>query len=102
MELKEFIEIFIKPNSIIRLVHEVPGGHSPVVPSWDDVSREWEILKGKGKHKSYLHNEVIHLATISTSNFPDAINICISLNKKDLILERLEDTLLQIKTEIGL
>ena len=85
MKLKEFIENF-SHNNIIRLVHKNKGGHKCVLDSWDDVSMDHEILKGKGKNRHYINNEVLGLTGIYfpsyTTPYPEAINI---------VIEELED-----------
>ncbi len=80
MKLGEFIKNF-SHNNIVRLMHKEKGGHRCVLDSWDDVSMDHEILRGKGKNRHYINNEVLGLAGIyfnsGHSNYPEAINIVI-------------------------
>lgn len=81
MKLGEFIENF-SHNNIVRLVHRDKGGHRVVHSDWNDVSMDHEILKGKGKNRHYIDNEVLGLATICFSpgsgiSYPEALNIVI-------------------------
>ena len=39
MELKEFIETFVEPNTLIRLLYKVDGGHERL---YNDPKMEWE------------------------------------------------------------
>jgi len=78
MILGQFIEKFVEPNSIIRLVYKEKSGHKCVLKDWNDVGMEWEVLKCKGDNRHYINNEVIGLASIYTSgNYREAINIVI-------------------------
>jgi len=76
MKLGEFIQNFITPNSLIRLVYKHEGGHEIVLESWDDVSMEWEVLKGEGKNRHYINSEVVGIVCIGgMKRYADAINI---------------------------
>jgi len=86
MKLGEFIKNF-SHNNIVRLVYKCKGGHEIVLDDWNDVSMDHEILKGKGKNRHYIDNEVLGLATIyfnfgSNTSYPEALNI---------VIERLEN-----------
>jgi hypothetical protein len=85
MKLGEFIKNF-SHNNIIRLVYPCKGGNELVLQDWNDVSMDHEILKGKGKNRHYIDNEVLGLAGIYLTqkgqHYPEAINI---------IIERLEN-----------
>ena len=85
MKLKEFIENF-SHNNVVRLLHKEKGGHRCVLGDWNDVSMDHEILKGKGKNRHYINNEVLGVAGIYfqsySCNYPEAINI---------VIEELED-----------
>jgi len=80
MKLKEFIENF-SHNNVVRLLHKEKGGHRCVLGDWNDVSMDHEILKGKGKNRHYINNEVLGLAGIHfpsySTPYPEAINIVI-------------------------
>jgi len=91
MKLGEFIENF-SHNNVIRLMYKDKGGHKCVLNDWNDVSMDHEILKGKGKNRHYINNEVLGLAGIYfqsySCNYPEAINIVIEeLENQPLISE---------------
>lgn len=78
MKLGEFIENFVNHNSLIRLIYKEKGNYRIVNQSWDDVSMEWEILKGKGKNRHYINNEVLGITDILVKGpYSEAINIVI-------------------------
>jgi len=78
MKLKDFIEEFIEPNTLIRLLYKERGGHLTVSEDgWDIVSMEWEVLRGEGAFKNYADNEVIGITDIITESCPEAVNITI-------------------------
>lgn len=95
MKLGEFIENF-SHNNIVRLVHKDKGGHRCVLKDWNDVSMDHEILKGKGKNRHYINNEVLGLAGIyfnqGHSHYPEAINIVIEeLENQPMIEETVDE-----------
>ena len=95
MKLKEFIENF-SHNNIIRLMYKEKGGHRCVLESWNDVSMDHEILKGKGKNRHYINNKVLGLAGIYFNaghcHYPEAINIVIEeLENQPMIDDVVED-----------
>jgi hypothetical protein len=72
------------------------GGHELVLEDWNDVSMDHEILKGKGKNRHYIDNEVLGLAGIHLTQegqrYPEAINIVIErLEDQPLIEETIEE-----------
>jgi len=78
MKLGEFIEKFIEQNSLIRLVYKEKTGHKIVLNDWNDVSMEHEILKGTGKNRHFINNEVIGITDIVVNgHYSEAINIVI-------------------------
>jgi hypothetical protein len=95
MKLGEFIEKFIEHNSLIRLLYQTKYGHECVHDSWDDVSMEHEILKGKGKNKDYINNQVIGITSILVtipSIHTYAINIVIKkMENQELRKIKLEE-----------
>jgi hypothetical protein len=95
MKLKEFIEKYIEPNSIIRLVYRNTGGHKIVLNSWNDVIMEWSILKSQGDGRHYIDNEVLGIASImSNGHYTEAINIVIEeLENQPYIDEVFEEQL---------
>ncbi len=94
MKLGEFIKNF-SHNNIIRLMYKEKGGHRCVLETWDDVSMDHEILRGKGKNRHYINNEVLGLAGIyfnsGHSNYPEAINIVIEVLENQPFISETED-----------
>lgn len=93
MKLKEFIENFIEHNTLVRLVYKFEGGgHEIVLDDWNDVSMEHEILKGKGKNRHYINNEVLGVTSIYTGgSYPEAVNIVIErLENQTFIEEKID------------
>jgi hypothetical protein len=96
MTLGEFIKNF-SHNNIIRLHYKEPGGCGLVLRDWNDVSMDHEILKGKGKNRHYINNEVLGLTGINFgqgyTHYPEAINIVIEkLDDQPMIEETPDDT----------
>lgn len=78
MKLRDFVEINIEHNSLVRLVYKIPGGHKLVLNEWADVDMEHQIIKGRGKFSKFLDHRVIGITSISTGvSYPEAINIVI-------------------------
>jgi hypothetical protein len=80
MKLGEFIEKFIRPNSMVRLLYRgEEGNYITVLNDWDCVSMEWEILKSKSDNRHFINNEVIGIKDILIHKCPysEAINIVI-------------------------
>ena len=97
MKLGEFIKQF-SHNNIIRLHYKTKGGNQCVLEDWDDVSMDHEILKGKGKNRHYINNEVLGLTGIyfqtGHTHYPEAINIVIEeLENQPMIDELVEEEL---------
>ena len=95
MKLGEFIKNF-SHNNTIRLVHKDNGGHRVVHSDWNDVSMDHEILKGKGKNRHYIDNEVLGLATICFRpgdgiSYPEALNIVIEELENQPQVEEVKD-----------
>jgi len=77
MKLGEFIKNF-SYNNLIRLHYKSDGGHICVLDSFDEVSMDWEVLRGVDKNRHYIDNEVLGLIGIyHNGRYPDAINIVI-------------------------
>ena len=97
MKLGEFIKNF-SHNNIIRLHYKIKGGNQCVLDDWNDVSMDHEILKGKGKNRHYINNEVLGLSAIYLTHgrrhhYPEAINIVIEkLDNQPMIEETPDDT----------
>jgi hypothetical protein len=95
MILKDFINEYIEGNSLVRVLYKNPGGHKLVLDDWDDVSMDWEIVKGVGKYAPYVNHKVLGIASILTfGHYRESINIVIEeiplnelrVNKLDSIL----------------
>jgi hypothetical protein len=93
MKLGEFIEKYIEKNCLIRLVHKCKGGHKIALDNWDDVSMEWEVIKGKGKNRHYINNKVFGITSIATRGaYAESINIVIEeMETQPFIEEVIED-----------
>jgi len=93
MKLGKFIKQF-SHNNLIRLHYKVKGGYKSVLETDDDVSMDWEVLKGRGKNRHYINNEVLGVASILylKGNYTEAINITIEkLETQPLIDEVISD-----------
>lgn len=95
MKLGEFIKNF-SHNNIVRLHYKIKGGNKCVLEDWNDVSMDHEILKGKGKNRHYINNEVLGLAGIhfqsGHTHYPEAINIVIEeLENQPMIEETFDE-----------
>jgi hypothetical protein len=94
MKLGEFIKQF-SHNNIVRLMYKDKGGHKCVLEDWNDVSMDHEILKGKGKNRHYINNEVLGLAGIYfqsySCNYPEAINIVIEELDNQPMIDEVKD-----------
>ncbi len=105
MTLKEFIENYIQPNSMIRVLYKdkESGNYRTILNDWDKVSMDWEIVKGTGilgaqksKYAPYINHEVIGIACISvTGHYSSAINIVIEEIPLDELRESKLETLFQ-------
>ena len=94
MKLGEFIKQF-SHNNIVRLHHKIRGGHQIVLEDWNDVSMDHEILRGKGKNRHYINNEVLGLTTIyfqsNHTHYPEAINIVIEELENQPMIDEVPD-----------
>ena len=94
MKLGEFIKQF-SHNNMIRLHYKIKGGNQCVLEDWNDVSMDHEILKGKGKNRHYINNEVLGLAGIYfqsySCNYPEAINIVIEELENQPMIDEVKD-----------
>ena len=96
MTLGEFIKNF-SHNNIVRLHYKIKGGNQCVLEDWNDVSMDHEILKGKGKNRHYINNQVLGLTGINfrqgDTHYPEAINIVIEkLDNQPMIEETPDET----------
>ena len=87
MKLKEFIEKFVEPNTLIRLWYPIEHGHQMITKGYNDVSMEWEILKGIGIYKDYSDHIIKGVTDIliSEGNYREAINIVIERKEEPII-----------------
>lgn len=100
MKLGDFIKSFIRPNSLIRLVYQVKGGHKLVHSTYFDVSMEWEILEGKGVNRHYVDNEVIGVTDILFhGSYSEAINIVIEKLENQPFIEESEEIRYEVMDE---
>lgn len=92
MTLGEFIEKF-SHNNLIRLVYKYKGGYKIVLSTWNDVSMDHQVLKGKGKYRHYINNQVLGLASIlvTQGNYTEAINIVIERLENQPFIEEVGD-----------
>jgi len=94
MKLGEFIKQF-SHNNMIRLHYKIKGGHQCVLEDWNDVSMDHEILKGKGKNRHYINNEVLGLTGIyfqtGHTHYPEAINIVIEELENQPMIEEVKE-----------
>jgi hypothetical protein len=94
MKLGEFIKQF-SHNNIIRLHHKIKGGHRCVLETWNDVSMDHEILRGKGNNRHYINNEVLGLVGIyfqsGHTQYPEAINIVIEELENQPMIDETKD-----------
>ncbi len=94
MTLGEFIKNF-SHNNIVRLHYKINVGAQCVLEDWNDVSMDHEILKGKGKYRHYINNQVLGLRTISFqpghNHYPEALNIVIEKLENQPMIEETPD-----------
>lgn len=80
LTLEEFVENYVRPNTIIRLWTIVKGGHK-MLGKYDDgssVFMEHEFLKGKVWQYKYRDHKVLGVTDILVREFyPEAVNIVI-------------------------
>ena len=78
MILKDFIEEFVRPNTLIRLWKETKGGHQPLFDPKDLVEMEWRIKRGEGIYKGLEDSPVVGVTDILVKgNYTEAVNIVI-------------------------
>lgn len=92
MKLGEFIEKF-SHNNMIRLHYKTEEGYQCVLEDHNEVSMDWEVLKGKSKNRHYINNEVIKLIGIlyTSGPYPEAINIVIEKLENQPFIEEATD-----------
>jgi hypothetical protein len=96
MTLKEFIDEYIERNSMVRVLYkDNPGSYRILLNDWDEVSMEWEIVKGQGRYAPYINHKVIGIACISvTGHYSEAINIVIEEVPLHILREQKLQTIL--------
>jgi len=96
MTLKEFIDEYIERNSMVRILYkDNPGSYRILLNDWDEVSMEWEIVKGQGRYAAYANHKVIGIACISvTGPYSSAINIVIEEIPLHILREKKLQTIL--------
>jgi hypothetical protein len=93
MKLGEFIKQF-SHNNMIRLHYKTDKGYECVLNDHNEVSMDWEVLKGESKNRHYINNEVVKLVSIlyTSGHYSEAINIVIEkLDNQPFIEEVIED-----------
>ena len=72
--VKEFIENFVEPNTLIRLQQVIPGGHKEIIPG-DKPMMEWKLKDDK----KYRDREVVGVTDIlyPHSHYVEAVNLTI-------------------------
>jgi len=73
MNVKDFVENFVEPNTLIRLQYKVKGGHMQVIEG-DKPMMEHELIKSK-----YADSVVIGVTDILylDSHYKEAVNLTI-------------------------
>lgn len=84
LTLKEFVEQFTCPNTMIRLWFKKNNFcYSLIKDSVDDVIMNHALLKGVGIELKYLESKVIGVNDILVDGrYPEAVNIVIDINKE--------------------
>jgi hypothetical protein len=93
MKLGEFIKQF-SHNNLVRLHYKTDEGYECVLKDHNEVSMDWEVLKGKSKNRHYINNEVVKLVSIlyTSGHYTEAINIVIEkLDNQPFIEEVIDD-----------
>jgi hypothetical protein len=73
MILKEFIETFVLPNTLIRLWEPTQEGHRIITEA---PVMEWELLQEKTVYSLLLYNIVIGVTDILINDvYPETVNI---------------------------
>jgi hypothetical protein len=82
MKLKEFVETFVRPNSLIRLWFPTKGGHQMIYNDYDSVCMNWELVKGETWQSKFNDYEVIGVKDIVVKDaYSEAINIVIKIKE---------------------
>ena len=78
MKLRDFLELFVRHNSLIRLWTTVPEKHTMIVgPNGEEVGMDWGIKDRTGWQSAFSNREVFYIADILCENYREAINIVI-------------------------
>lgn len=76
MKLKEFMDKFICPNSLVRLLKKLDDGHGYIMLTPEAVM-DWEIT---GLSEKIISCEVVHITDVFCETYREAINIVINTN----------------------
>ena len=76
MKLKEFINKFICPNSLVRLLKKLDDGYGYIMLTPEAVM-DWEIT---GLSEKIISCEVVHITDVFCETYREAINIVINTN----------------------
>lgn len=90
MILREFVEKFVCPNTLIRLWVPHYGGHMMLRNDLDEVGMEWWIRRNEGWQYLFADHEVIGVTDIRCDSYPEAVNIVIKLKGGDTDGDRRE------------
>lgn len=74
MKLKEFMDKFVCPNSLVRLWKKLDDGHGHVMLTLEAVV-DWEIT---GLSEKVTSCEVVYITDIFCETYREAINIVIN------------------------
>lgn len=78
MTLREFVEMYVCKNTIIRLWTPIGGGHRLLGEDGSkDTCMEWELLKGQVWQSQYNNCEFVGVTDIVTRNCMEAVNLVI-------------------------
>ena len=78
MKLKDFLEQFVRHNSLIRLWTTVTEKHTMIIgPNFEEVGMDWAIKNGTGWQSKLAERKVLYIADIFCENYREAINIVI-------------------------
>ena len=80
MKLREFVDMFICRNALIRLWKPAKGGYKMIGYGRDSVCMEWELVNGEVWQSKYNDCEVIGVKDIIVNDdCSEAVNIVVNL-----------------------
>lgn len=78
--LRDFIELFVCKNTVVRLWTPHKCGHKMIVnSSGREVCMEWELLKGSVEQSKYNNCTVRGVTDILCETYREAVNIVIEI-----------------------